>query len=91
MLPQRFIDDTTGKLLQACFHPVECTNAGPHSLQCYMGAHGTVPATTPSRAPRHRGGACMWTTPRAGRDRHSSMASSGPSYPIEQSMIACAC
>ena len=35
-----FIDDATGKLLQACFYPVESTNAYLHSLQCYVGAHG---------------------------------------------------
>ena len=35
-----FIDDATGKLLQACFYPVESTHAYLHSLQCYVGAHG---------------------------------------------------
>ncbi len=35
-----FIDDATGTLLQACFYPVESTNAYLHSLQCYVGAHG---------------------------------------------------
>ena len=35
-----FIDDATGWLLQACFYPVESTNAYLHSLQCYVGSHG---------------------------------------------------
>ena len=35
-----FIDDATGKLLQACFYPVESTNAYLHSLECYVQAHG---------------------------------------------------
>ena len=35
-----FIDDATGKLLQACFYPVESTNAHLRSLQCYVGVHG---------------------------------------------------
>ena len=36
-----FIDDaTTGDLMQACFYPVESTNAYLHSLQCYVSAHG---------------------------------------------------
>ena len=35
-----FIDDATGSLLQACFYPVESTNAYLHSLQCYVGSHG---------------------------------------------------
>ena len=35
-----FIDDATGALLQACFYPVESTNAYLHSLQCYVSAHG---------------------------------------------------
>ena len=35
-----FIDDATGTLLQACFYPVESTNAYQHSLQCYVVAHG---------------------------------------------------
>ncbi len=35
-----FIDDATGALLQACFYPVESTNAYLHSLQCYVGVHG---------------------------------------------------
>jgi hypothetical protein len=29
-----FIDDATGELMQACFYPVESTNAYLHSLQC---------------------------------------------------------
>lgn len=35
-----FIDDATGVLLQACFYPVESTNAYLHSLQCHVLAHG---------------------------------------------------
>ena len=35
-----FIDDATGALLQACFYPVESTNAYLHSLQSYVGVHG---------------------------------------------------
>lgn len=35
-----FIDDATGELMQACFYPVESTNAYLHSLQCYVSAHG---------------------------------------------------
>ena len=35
-----FIDDATGALLQACFYPVESTNAYLHSLRCYVGLHG---------------------------------------------------
>ena len=35
-----FIDDATGALLQACFYPVESTNAYLHSLQSYVGSHG---------------------------------------------------
>lgn len=35
-----FIDDATGDLMQACFYPVESTNAYLHSLQCYVGKHG---------------------------------------------------
>ena len=35
-----FIDDATGALLQACFYPVESTNAYLHSLQSYVGNHG---------------------------------------------------
>ena len=35
-----FIDDATGDLMQACFYPVESTNAYLHSLQCYVSAHG---------------------------------------------------
>jgi transposase len=35
-----FIDDATGALLQACFYPVESTNAYLHSLQCHVRAHG---------------------------------------------------
>src|SRR5665647_2351800 len=35
-----FIDDATGALLQACFYPVESTNAYLHSLQCYVSVHG---------------------------------------------------
>jgi len=35
-----FIDDAVGALLQACFYPVESTNAYLHSLQCYVSAHG---------------------------------------------------
>lgn len=34
-----FIDDATGELMQACFYPVESTNAYLHSLQCYVSAH----------------------------------------------------
>jgi hypothetical protein len=34
-----FIDDATGALLQACFYPVESTNAYLHSLQCYVSVH----------------------------------------------------
>jgi transposase len=35
-----FIDDATGELMQACFYPVESTNAYLHSLQCYVLKHG---------------------------------------------------
>lgn len=35
-----FIDDASGDLMQACFYPVESTNAYLHSLQCYVGKHG---------------------------------------------------
>ncbi len=35
-----FIDDATGALLQACFYPVESTNAYLHSLQSYVASHG---------------------------------------------------
>ena len=35
-----FIDDATGELMQACFYPVESTNAYLDSLQCYVSAHG---------------------------------------------------
>ncbi len=35
-----FVDDATGALLQACFCPVESTNAYLHSLQSYVGTHG---------------------------------------------------
>lgn len=35
-----FIDDATGVLLQACFYPVESTNAYLHSLHCHVSAHG---------------------------------------------------
>lgn len=35
-----FIDDATGVLLQACFYPVESTNAYLHSLHCQVSAHG---------------------------------------------------
>ena len=35
-----FIDDATGELMQACFYPVESTNAYLHSLRCYVATHG---------------------------------------------------
>lgn len=35
-----FIDDATGALLQACFYPVESTNAYLHSLERYVAVHG---------------------------------------------------
>ena len=35
-----FIDDATGDLMQACFYPVQSTQAYLHSLQCYVSAHG---------------------------------------------------
>ena len=35
-----FIDDATGELMQACFYPVESTNAYLDSLRCYVSAHG---------------------------------------------------
>lgn len=35
-----FVDDATGALLQACFYPVESTNAYLHSLRSYVGTHG---------------------------------------------------
>ena len=35
-----FIDDAAGVVLQARFHPVECTGAYLHNLHAYVGAHG---------------------------------------------------
>ncbi len=44
-----FIDDATGELMQACFYPVESTNAYLHSLQCYVCVHGR-PKNGPEKA-----------------------------------------
>ena len=35
-----FVDEAPGALLQACFYPVESTNAYLHSLQSYVATHG---------------------------------------------------